>query len=72
MLHLALCPLLGLYCQAFRLLLNLLQTSTHRAPLRRLVSLEEVGGLCAWLVSNASQGQTGGVHFVDGGLNILG
>ena len=51
---------------------HLLQTSTHRAPLRRLVSLEEVGGLCAWLVSNASQGQTGGVHFVDGGLNILG
>ncbi|HCE8575498.1 TPA: enoyl-ACP reductase FabI [Pseudomonas aeruginosa] len=51
---------------------HLLQTSTDRAPLRRLVSLEEVGNLCAWLVSNASQGQTGGIHFVDGGLNILG
>lgn len=51
---------------------HLLETSTNRAPLRRLVTLEEVGGLCAWLVSNASQGQTGGVHFVDGGLNILG
>ncbi|EPM0509120.1 enoyl-ACP reductase FabI [Pseudomonas monteilii] len=49
---------------------NLLKTSALRAPLRRLVSLEEVGGLCAWLISNASRGQTGGVHFVDGGLNI--
>ncbi|ELF6204776.1 TPA: enoyl-ACP reductase FabI [Pseudomonas putida] len=49
---------------------NLLKTSVLRAPLHRLVSLEEVGGLCAWLVSNASRGQTGGVHFVDGGLNI--
>ncbi|HBP5009049.1 TPA: enoyl-ACP reductase FabI [Pseudomonas aeruginosa] len=49
---------------------NLLETSAHRAPLRRLVSLEEVGALCAWLVGDASRGQTGGIHFVDGGLNI--
>ncbi len=51
---------------------NLLEESARRAPLRRLVTLDEVGSLCAWLVCDASRGQTGGVHFVDGGLNILG
>lgn len=51
---------------------DLLEASVQRAPLRRLVTLEEVGSLCAWLVCDASCGQTGGVHFVDGGLNILG
>lgn len=51
---------------------HLLEASADRAPLRRLVTLEEVGALCVWLVSNASQGQTGGIHFIDGGLNTLG
>ncbi len=51
---------------------QLLEQAASRSPLRRLVTLEEVGGLCAWLISDASRGQTGGVHFVDGGLNILG
>ncbi|WP_313303670.1 enoyl-ACP reductase FabI [Stutzerimonas balearica] len=51
---------------------RLLEQAVNRSPLRRLVTLEEVGGLCAWLVCDASSGQTGGTHFVDGGLNILG
>ncbi|WP_022963385.1 enoyl-ACP reductase FabI [Halopseudomonas pelagia] len=51
---------------------KLVDQAIAHSPLRRLVTLEEVGGLCAWLVSDASRGQTGGVHFVDGGLNILG
>lgn len=50
---------------------GLLEQAARRSPLRRLVTLEEVGAQCAWLVSAASSGQTGGVHFVDGGFNIL-
>ena len=51
---------------------QLLEQAVARAPLHRLASLEDVGGLCALLVSDAARGQTGGVHFIDGGLNILG
>ncbi|TBU95386.1 enoyl-ACP reductase FabI [Phytopseudomonas dryadis] len=51
---------------------NLLERAATRSPLRRLASLEDVGALCAWLVSDAACGQTGSVHFVDGGLNIIG
>ena len=51
---------------------QLLEQAASRSPLRRLATLEDVGALCAWLVSDACDGQTGGIHYVDGGLNILG
>ncbi|GJE51919.1 Enoyl-[acyl-carrier-protein] reductase [NADH] FabI [Methylobacterium tardum] len=41
------------------------------APLRRTVSLEDVGGSALYLLSPLSGGVTGEVHFVDAGYNII-
>lgn len=41
----------------------------ENAPLRRTVSLEEVGGTSLYLLSDLSSGVTGEVHFVDSGYN---
>lgn len=41
------------------------------APLRRTVSLDEVGGSALYLLSDLSGGVTGEVHFVDSGYNII-
>ncbi len=43
----------------------------RHAPLRRTVSLEEVGGSALYLLSELSGGVTGEVHFVDSGYNIM-
>ncbi|WP_413991871.1 enoyl-ACP reductase FabI [Labrys okinawensis] len=41
------------------------------APLRRTVSIEEVGGSALYLLSDLASGVTGEVHFVDSGYNII-
>ncbi|MCJ2134398.1 enoyl-ACP reductase FabI [Methylobacterium sp. J-026] len=41
------------------------------APLRRTVTLEDVGGSALYLLSPLSGGVTGEVHFVDAGYNII-
>ena len=41
------------------------------APLRRTVSMEDVGGSALYLLSPLSGGVTGEVHFVDSGFNII-
>jgi enoyl-[acyl-carrier protein] reductase I len=41
-------------------------------PLRRQLSLEDVGGAAVWLASDLSSAVTGEVLFVDAGFNILG
>jgi enoyl-[acyl-carrier protein] reductase I len=45
----------------------------HRAhsPLRRAVTIENVGGAAVYLLSGLSEGVTGEVHFVDAGYNII-
>ncbi|QFR34509.1 enoyl-ACP reductase FabI [Ancylobacter sp. TS-1] len=43
----------------------------RHAPLRRTVTLDEVGGAALYLVSDLSSGVTGEVHFVDSGYNII-
>ncbi|MFG1309172.1 enoyl-ACP reductase FabI [Xanthobacter tagetidis] len=43
----------------------------RHAPLRRTVSIEEVGGSALYLLSDLSTGVTGEVHFVDSGYNII-
>ncbi|NJO54276.1 MAG: enoyl-ACP reductase FabI, partial [Bacteroidales bacterium] len=43
----------------------------RHAPLRRTVSIEEVGGAALYLLSDLSSGTTGEVHFVDSGYNII-
>ena len=41
------------------------------APLRRTVSIEEIGNTALYLLSDLSSGVTGEVHFVDSGYNII-
>jgi enoyl-[acyl-carrier protein] reductase I len=41
------------------------------APLRRSVTLEDVGGSALYLLSDLASGVTGEVHFVDAGYNIV-
>ncbi|NJL08184.1 MAG: enoyl-ACP reductase FabI, partial [Methylacidiphilales bacterium] len=43
----------------------------RHAPLRRTVSIEEVGGAALYLLSDLSTGTTGEIHFVDSGYNII-
>jgi len=43
----------------------------RHAPLRRTVSIDEVGGSGLYLLSNLSTGVTGEIHFVDSGYNII-
>ena len=41
------------------------------APLRRTVSIEEIGGSALYLLSPLSGGVTGEIHYVDSGYNII-
>ena len=50
-----------------RLMFNYQQ---RNAPLRRSVTLEEIGGAALYLLSDLSSGVTGDIHFVDCGYNI--
>jgi enoyl-[acyl-carrier protein] reductase I len=43
----------------------------RHAPLRRNVSVEEVGGAALYLLSDLSTGVTGDIHYVDSGYNII-
>jgi enoyl-[acyl-carrier protein] reductase I len=43
----------------------------RHAPLRRTVTIEEVGGSALYLLSDLSSGVTGDIHFVDSGYNII-
>ncbi|MBS0456148.1 MAG: enoyl-ACP reductase [Proteobacteria bacterium] len=51
---------------------KMLDYAAHNAPLRRNVSIEEVGNTAAFLCSDLASGITGEVTFVDAGYNILG
>ncbi|HEY9594595.1 MAG TPA: enoyl-ACP reductase [Spirochaetia bacterium] len=44
----------------------------QKAPLRRAVTLEDVGKAAVYLLSDMSSGVTGEIHFVDTGFNIVG
>ncbi len=43
----------------------------NNAPLRRSVTIDDVGGSALYLLSDLSNGVTGEVHFVDAGFNIV-
>lgn len=42
------------------------------SPLRRTVTIEDVGGSAVYLLSDLARGVTGEVHYVDAGYNIIG
>ena len=43
----------------------------RNTPLRRTVTIDEVGGSALYLLSDLSSGVTGDIHFVDSGYNIV-
>jgi enoyl-[acyl-carrier protein] reductase I len=51
-----------------RLMFNFQQ---RHSPLRRTVSIDEIGGAALYLLSDLSTGVTGDIHFVDSGYNIV-
>ena len=44
----------------------------ENAPLRRNITLEDVGGAALYLMSDLSAGVTGVVHHVDSGYHVIG
>jgi enoyl-[acyl-carrier protein] reductase I len=51
---------------------KLMEKAIARAPLRTLVSIEDVGALSAYLVSDVAKTLTGGTIHIDAGYNIVG
>jgi enoyl-[acyl-carrier protein] reductase I len=51
---------------------DMLRFSEQAAPLRRLVSIEDVGNTAMWLCSDMGSAITGETIYVDAGLNIMG
>jgi enoyl-[acyl-carrier protein] reductase I len=43
----------------------------RHSPLRRSVTIEEIGGSALYLLSDLSAGVTGDIHYVDAGYNII-
>jgi len=50
----------------------ILKWSEYNSPLRRNVTLEDVGGTAVYLLSDLSRGVTGEIHHVDSGYHIVG
>jgi enoyl-[acyl-carrier protein] reductase I len=49
----------------------ILKWTEYNAPLRRNVTIEDVGGAGLYFVSNLSSGVTGEIHHVDAGYNVV-
>ena len=50
----------------------LLKWNEYNAPMRRTVTIEEVGDSALYLLSDLSRGVTGEIHHVDAGYNVVG
>jgi enoyl-[acyl-carrier protein] reductase I len=50
----------------------ILRWNEFNSPLRRTVTIEEVGSAAAYLLSDMGRGVTGEVHHVDAGYHIVG
>ncbi|WP_417846743.1 enoyl-ACP reductase FabI [Thalassospira povalilytica] len=51
---------------------HLMDETAQRAPSKRLVTIDEIGELAAFLVSDRAKSLTGDVVHIDGGYNIMG
>ena len=49
----------------------MLSYQQRNSPLRRTVTIDEVGGSALYLVSDLSSGVTGEIHYVDSGYHIV-
>jgi enoyl-[acyl-carrier protein] reductase I len=50
----------------------ILKWNEYNSPLRRNVTIEDVGGASLYLLSDLASGVTGEIHHVDGGYNVVG
>jgi enoyl-[acyl-carrier protein] reductase I len=50
----------------------ILKWNELNSPLRRNISIEDVGGAGTYLLSDLSAGVTGEIHYVDAGYNVIG
>jgi enoyl-[acyl-carrier protein] reductase I len=50
----------------------ILKWNQYNSPLRRNITLEDVGGAGVYLLSGLSSGVTGEVHHVDSGYHVVG
>ena len=50
----------------------ILKWNQYNSPLRRNITIEDVGGGALYLLSDLSSGVTGEIHHVDGGYNVVG
>ena len=50
---------------------ELLKESELKAPLHRRISLDDVGHMAAFLVSDLARNITGGVHLIDAGYEVI-
>ena len=50
----------------------IMKWNEYNAPLRRNVTIEDVGGAALYLLSDLASGVTGEVHHVDSGYNVVG
>jgi enoyl-[acyl-carrier protein] reductase I len=50
----------------------ILKWNEYNSPLRRNVTIEEVGGAGLYLLSDLASGVTGEIHYVDAGFNVIG
>jgi enoyl-[acyl-carrier protein] reductase I len=50
----------------------ILKWNEYNAPLRRNVTIEDVGGAGLYLLSGLASGVTGETHHVDAGYNVIG
>lgn len=51
---------------------NMMDEAARRAPTHQLVTIEDCGNVAAFLASDASRSITGGLHYIDGGYNVMG
>ena len=50
---------------------QILSMVEKQAPLRRNVTIEDVGNVCAFMLSDLARGMTGEITYVDSGFNIM-
>jgi enoyl-[acyl-carrier protein] reductase I len=50
----------------------IMKWNEYNSPLRRNVTIEDVGGGALYLLSDLASGVTGEIHHVDGGYNVVG
>ena len=65
-------PIKTISARAVKNFSDILTTVDEKAPLKRGVGAEEIGGSAAYLLSDLSSAVTGEIHYVDCGFNIMG